>query len=212
VLPDSMTDHRPVVTTVRAGSHVPGAEKLVSLKRRNFKAVTRPELEGALCKKALLRRAEAPEVLEEVLDVLEEVPDVTGEVPDDRQEVGNNPQEVGNSLQEVSDGQLEVDDDVTSGRHIPKNFFKFGKAKRISKTIKGLNNKEALGMDGIPTSVLKKGVEVLAGPILHLVNRSMAEDVYRQPSRLGKSILFTRGRGSHKRTQRPIAPSPSCLP
>jgi hypothetical protein len=48
VLPDSMTDHRPVVTTVRAGSHVPGAEKLVSLKRQNFKAVTRPELEGAL--------------------------------------------------------------------------------------------------------------------------------------------------------------------
>jgi hypothetical protein len=41
-------DHRPVVTTVRAGSHVPGAEKLVSLKRQNFKAVTRPELEGAL--------------------------------------------------------------------------------------------------------------------------------------------------------------------
>jgi hypothetical protein len=48
VLPDSTTDHRPVVTTVRAGSHVPGAEKLVSLKRRNFKAVTRQELEGAL--------------------------------------------------------------------------------------------------------------------------------------------------------------------
>jgi hypothetical protein len=37
-----------VVTTVRAGSHVPEAEKIVSLKRQNFKAVTRPELEGAL--------------------------------------------------------------------------------------------------------------------------------------------------------------------
>jgi hypothetical protein len=48
VLPDSTMDHRPVVTTVRAGSHVPGAEKLVSLKRRNFKALTRHELEGAL--------------------------------------------------------------------------------------------------------------------------------------------------------------------
>jgi hypothetical protein len=48
VLLDSTTDHRLVVTTVRAGSHVPGAEKLVSLKRQNFKAVTRPELEGAL--------------------------------------------------------------------------------------------------------------------------------------------------------------------
>jgi exonuclease III len=48
VLPNSKTDHRPVVTTVRAGNHIPGAEKLVSLKRRNFKALTRPKLEGAL--------------------------------------------------------------------------------------------------------------------------------------------------------------------
>jgi hypothetical protein len=47
VLPDSTTDHRPVVTTVRAGSHGPGT-KLVSLKRRNFKAIMRQDLEGAL--------------------------------------------------------------------------------------------------------------------------------------------------------------------
>jgi hypothetical protein len=47
LLPDSTTDHRPVVTTVRAGSHGPGT-KLVSLKRRNFKAITRQGLEGAL--------------------------------------------------------------------------------------------------------------------------------------------------------------------
>jgi hypothetical protein len=43
VLPDSTTDHRPVVTTVRAWSHGPGT-KLVSLKRRNFKAITRQGL------------------------------------------------------------------------------------------------------------------------------------------------------------------------
>jgi hypothetical protein len=36
-----------VVTTVRAGSHGPGT-KLVSLKRQNFKAITRQGLEGAL--------------------------------------------------------------------------------------------------------------------------------------------------------------------
>jgi hypothetical protein len=47
VMPDAMTDHRPVVTTVRAGGHGPGT-KLVSLKRRNFKAITQGELEGAL--------------------------------------------------------------------------------------------------------------------------------------------------------------------
>jgi hypothetical protein len=47
VMPDSTTDYRPVVTTIRAGSHSPGT-KLVSLKRRNFKAITREELERAL--------------------------------------------------------------------------------------------------------------------------------------------------------------------
>jgi hypothetical protein len=46
-MPDAMTDHRPVVTTVRAGGHCPGT-KLVSLKRQNFKAITQVELEGAL--------------------------------------------------------------------------------------------------------------------------------------------------------------------
>jgi hypothetical protein len=48
VLADSTTDHRPVVTTVRAGIHVSKAEKLVSLKRQHFTALTRSELEGAL--------------------------------------------------------------------------------------------------------------------------------------------------------------------
>jgi hypothetical protein len=41
VLANSTTDHRPVVTTVRAGNHIPKAEKLVSLKKQNFKALTR---------------------------------------------------------------------------------------------------------------------------------------------------------------------------
>jgi hypothetical protein len=34
VLPNSTTDHRPVVTTARAGNYVPKAEKLVSLRRK----------------------------------------------------------------------------------------------------------------------------------------------------------------------------------
>jgi hypothetical protein len=33
LMPDLTTDHRPVVTTVRAGGHCPGTTKLVSLKR-----------------------------------------------------------------------------------------------------------------------------------------------------------------------------------
>ncbi|QQP52158.1 Uncharacterized protein FKW44_004206 [Caligus rogercresseyi] len=44
----------------------------------------------------------------------------------------------------------------------------------IAKVIKGMRATEALGVDGIPVSILKKGIEVLAGPIAHLVNRSLA--------------------------------------
>jgi hypothetical protein len=48
VITDAKTDHRPVVTTVRAGGHCQGTKKLVSLKRQNFKAITREDLEGTL--------------------------------------------------------------------------------------------------------------------------------------------------------------------
>jgi hypothetical protein len=48
VIPDATTDQKPVVTTVKAGGRCPGTTKLVSLKRRNFKAITQGELEGAL--------------------------------------------------------------------------------------------------------------------------------------------------------------------
>jgi hypothetical protein len=149
----------------------------------------------ALRKKVLLPRADAPDVSEEVPDVSEEVPDVTGEVPDNPQEVGNDPKEVCNDPQEVGDVQQEVDDNVTSRRHFPKFFFKFANAKRISKTIKGLNNTEALGMDGIPTSVLKKGVEVLARAILHLVNWSMAEVRVPASFKIGKVHPIHKGKG-----------------
>jgi hypothetical protein len=53
--------------------------------------------------------------------------------------------------------------------------FSFTNAGKVSKVIKGLGSTTALGVDGIPVSVLKLGVEVLAGPIGHVVNRSLAE-------------------------------------
>jgi hypothetical protein len=112
---------------------------------------------------------------EEARGILEETPDVAGEVPHVQQETCQVPQEVGNVTQEVSNVRQEADDDITSGRHVPNFHFKFANARRMSKAIKDLNNTEALGMDGIPMSVLKKRVEVLAGPVSHMVNRSMAE-------------------------------------
>jgi hypothetical protein len=70
------------------------------------------------------------------------VPHITVEVPYNPQDVGHVPQEIGNVPQEVNNVQQEVEGNITSGRHIPKFLFKFVYAKRISKTIKGLNNTE----------------------------------------------------------------------
>jgi hypothetical protein len=343
-----MTEHRPVGTTVRAGSQVPGAEKLVSLKRPNFKAMTRQELEGALnitdwtkvynikevdtvleyitagivsalnvvapekeiCVKKgpnlyltrerletmkkrnaatgkrycglrnkitrlvrrdkqdsnllslakakndpkvlwgladqalgkdrqslpasitgadgkatstpmeaaevinrffvekvddLHKKALRPRVSEDAFKVPEEVPDVTGEVP-------YVPQDASHVPQEASDVQQEADDDVTSRRHVPQFCFKFFNANRIAKTIKGLNNTEALGMDGIPTSVLKKGVEVLAGPIAHLVNRSLAEGKVPANFKIGRVHRIHKGKGKPREdpaSYRPVSIVPA---
>jgi hypothetical protein len=106
-----------------------------------------------LRKKALLPR-ETPEDLQETPDDLQDAPHVA--------------QEVDNVLQEAND-------DTMLSSQVPPFHFKFANAKRTSEAKKGLNNTEALGVEEIPTSVLKKGVEILAGPISHLVNRSLAE-------------------------------------
>jgi hypothetical protein len=161
-----------------------------------------------LRKKALL-----PQVSEDVPNFREEVPDVTGEVPYDPQDASHISQEVGNVPREVNNVQQEADDDVTSGRHVPKFHFKFANAKRTSKAIKDLNNMEALGMDGIPTSVLKKGVEVLAGPVSHLVNRSMAEGRVPAAFKIGKVHPIHKGKGKPREDPaRVISPrfDPAC--
>jgi hypothetical protein len=107
--------------------------------------------------------------------VPEETPDVAGEVPHVRQETGQVPQDAAHVTREVDNILQEADNNTMSSRHVPPFHLKFANAKRTSEAIKGLNNTEALGVDKIPTSVLKKGVEILAGPVSHLVNRSLAE-------------------------------------
>jgi hypothetical protein len=121
------------------------------------------------------------------------------------------PQEANDVQQEANDVQQEADDDVTSGRHIPQFFFKFLNAKRIARTIKGLNNTEALGMDGILTSVLKKGVEVLARPIAHLVNRSLAEGKVPSHFKIGRVHPIHKGKGKPREDPASYHPPvPSC--
>jgi hypothetical protein len=88
-----------------------------------------------------------------------------------------------------------------SSRHLPPFHFKFANAKRTLEAIKGLNNTEALGTDGIPTSVLKKGVEILAGPIYHLVNRSLAEGCVPAAFKIRLVHPIHKGKASRGRTR-----------
>ena len=58
--------------------------------------------------------------------------------------------------------------DLVTRRSHPPYSFKFVNAVGISKVIQGLSNTAALGRDGIPVSIYKKGAEILASPIAHL--------------------------------------------
>eukprot|EP00095_Tigriopus_kingsejongensis_P009599 maker-scaffold1098_size62903-snap-gene-0.11 protein:Tk09599 transcript:maker-scaffold1098_size62903-snap-gene-0.11-mRNA-1 annotation:"hypothetical protein TcasGA2_TC001664" len=69
------------------------------------------------------------------------------------------------------------------------------RAGRIARTIHALKNTEALGFDGIPVSVLKKGAGVLAGPIAHLVNKSLSSGVVPLGFKIGCVIPVHKGRG-----------------
>jgi hypothetical protein len=138
-----------------------------------------------LCKKALLPSTGVPE----------ETPDVTGEVPHIWQETNQVPQDAAHVAQEVDNVPREVDDDTMSSRHVPHFHFKFANAKTTSEAIKGLNNTEALGVDGIPTSVLKKDVEILSGPVPHLVNRSLAEGKVPDQFKIGRVHPIHKGKG-----------------
>jgi hypothetical protein len=51
-------------------------------------------------------------------------------------------------------------------------------------------------VDGIPVSVLKLGIDVLAGPVSHLVNRSLATG--RVPADFKKGIVVPIFKGARK--------------
>jgi hypothetical protein len=89
--------------------------------------------------------------------------------------------------------------------------FIFASAGKVSKTIKGLKSTEALGVDGIPVSVLKKGVALLAAPLAHLVNRSLATGVV--PSGFKLAPVFPVYKGGSKPRDAPASYRPvSILP
>ncbi|QQP42216.1 Uncharacterized protein FKW44_016812 [Caligus rogercresseyi] len=79
----------------------------------------------------------------------------------------------------------------------------------IARVIKGMKATEALGVDGIPVSVLKKGIEVLAGPIAHLVNRSLASGTV--PTALKMSNVLPVFKGKGKPVTDPASYRPICI-
>ena len=90
--------------------------------------------------------------------------------------------------------------------------FSFASAGKIAKVITSLKNTDALGLDGIPTSVLKKGVEVLASPLAHLVNRSLATGVVPEGFKTGVIIPIHKGKGkspSDPASYRPVSILPA---
>jgi hypothetical protein len=85
-------------------------------------------------------------------------------------------------------------------------------AKKTAKTIKSLNNTEALGVDNIPMSVLKKGVEVLAGPVAHLINRSLAKGKVPAQFKIGWVHPIHKGKGKPRKdpaSYRPVSILPA---
>lgn len=73
--------------------------------------------------------------------------------------------------------------------------FSFASAGKIAKIVAAMKSTEALGLDDIPVSILKKGVEVLASPIAHLVNRSLASGTVPTGFKTGRVIPVHKGKG-----------------
>jgi hypothetical protein len=76
--------------------------------------------------------------------------------------------------------------------------FKFADAGRVARVIKSIGSSEALGIDGIPISVYKKGVEIIAGPLAHLINRSLAAGVVPLAFKLAVVRPIYKGSGKNK--------------
>jgi hypothetical protein len=85
-----------------------------------------------------------------------------------------------------------------AGRGQPSFSFSFASAGKIAKVIKNMGSTEAIGVDGIPTSVLKKGASVLASPIAHLINRSLAEGIVPAGFKVGQVHPVHKGSGKSR--------------
>ncbi len=93
--------------------------------------------------------------------------------------------------------KLPKDKPAPLSKSPPKARFKFSfaNAAKITKIIQGLSNTTALGNDAIPTTVLKLGADCLAGPVSHLVNRSLSNSRVPTGFKEGRVIPIFKGKG-----------------
>jgi hypothetical protein len=110
--------------------------------------------------------------------------------------------------------EIRNDDDNCPAWPPPRRpfSFSFASASKVARTIQRLKSTEALGIDEIPVSVLKKSVDTLASPIAHLCNRSLATGVVPSGFKVGRlSPIFKGGGKSRKEpaSYRPVAILPA---
>jgi hypothetical protein len=79
-------------------------------------------------------------------------------------------------------------------------------AGKVRKLINGLGSTGAIGPDGVPVSVYKQEVEVLCGPVAHLVNRSLATGIF--PEAFKHGVVLPVHKGGKKDQKEPSSYRP----
>jgi hypothetical protein len=99
----------------------------------------------------------------------------------------------------------------TTSLEAPRGVFKFSLADHgsVVKIIYALKSTGALGLDGIPVSVLKLGAEVLASPMAHLINLSLASG--KVPAAFKTALVIPVYKGGGKKRTAPSSYRPVSL-
>ncbi len=87
--------------------------------------------------------------------------------------------------------------------------FKYPSAAKVEAIIMSLKNTGAVGLDGVPVSVLKMGAPILAGPIAHLVRLSLGSA--RVPTGFKSAIVRPIYKGKGKSTTAPSSFRPIAI-
>jgi hypothetical protein len=129
------------------------------------------------------------------------------DAPDYAVDAADKATEVVDKATEVAEKATDIPDPARESTK--KTFeFTFATAGKTAKIICGLKATKAMGIDDIPTLVLKKGVEVLVGPISHLINRSLAKGRVPEAFKVGKVFPVFKGKGKGKAREDPASYRP----